>query len=833
MRHLAGSLCSLGFGLTAFCHAVTADGTTESQVPDAIVLRTTGADQHFAVALRASFRPAEVRRHIILVDTSASQQGVYRDQTITVLGKLIERIPAGHEVLVAAVDSGMELLTDGFVAAGSNELNASVASLQKRTPMGATDLALAIRESLGKTNASEISVAYIGDGMSAGDLMSVTDLDALVDQLHERRVTFHSMLLGPKVDRQLAGILANQTGGTLQTLNDETLNQSVGQLASDLQESVALVRDLKTANSGIELALPEVVALRADRHTVVYGHGAAAGELSVTGTVDGKSATWTVSTADMQNGGAEIRSLFEQASSTQGLNSPYVGLDGMKTASADLKAIVDQSIASAEAMAKNGQKKAALNLVQRALLLDSANPTLTAMAATLQDEQPIDKLGPPSADDGDAIIKRGAKNEILTQQLVQSVNAAIGEAKRTASDQPEYALTLLKDVLEAVRASKEVAPEKQAELDRRLVDAISKVDIARQTNDIREKQLQEARANLEARDELQQEMLQEEQRLETLISQVRGLLDRARHGDSPAFEEAEIAARTAIEMKPGNGTASAALVMSESSGQLSKAYELINLRHDRFLETLYQVELSHVPFPDEPPILYPPADVWRALSIARKEKYKSVSLRSQKEIERWLEKMLDEPLPRRLDYPGDESLGTILGEIADSYTDEGPYVMRILLDETDEEIGQDPQFLETTQVSNVDLSGITLRNALKLIFAKVKDAELTIMIKNEVMLVTTVATSELPENIETRVYDVADLVVPTQSFAQFGGGGQGGFGGGGFGGGGQGGGGFGGGGQGGFGGGGQGGFGGGGFGNVAPESNPNNGGINLKKKPGQ
>ncbi|MFO0980033.1 MAG: hypothetical protein U0996_26785 [Planctomycetaceae bacterium] len=818
--------------MTAFCHAVTADGTTESQVPDAIVLRSSGADQHFAVALRASFRPAEVRRHIILVDTSASQQGVYRDQSINILTKLIERIPVGHEVLVAAVDSGMELMTEGFVTSGSAELKNSVTNLSRRTPMGATDLALAIRESLGKTTASEISVAYIGDGLSAGDLMSVNDLDTLVDQLQSRQVTFHSMLLGPKVDRQLAGILANQTGGTLQTFSEESLNQSVGQLAQDIQESVALVRDLKTADSGVELALPEVVALRADRHTVVFGHGKPGNDLTVSGTVAGQKASWTVDSTEMQDGGAEIRSLYEQAKSTQGLNSPYVGLDGMKTASADLKAIVEQSISTAQAMANAGQKKAALNLVQRALLLDSANPTLTAMATSLQDEQPIDKLGPPSADDGDAINKRGAKNEILTQQLVQSVNAAIGEAKRTASDQPEYALTLLKDVLEAVRSSKEVAPEKQAELDRRLVDAISKVDIARQTNEIREKQLQEARANLEARDELQQEMLQEEQRLETLISQVRGLMDRARHGDSPAYEEAEIAARTAIEMKPGNGTASAALVMSESSGQLSKAYELINLRHDRFLETLYQVELSHVPFPDEPPILYPPADVWRALSIARKEKYKSVSLRSQKEIERWLEKMLDEPLPRRLDYPGDESLGTILGEIADSYTDEGPYVMRILLDETDEEIGQDPAFLETTQVSNVDLSGITLRNALKLIFAKVKDAELTIMIKNEVMLVTTVATSELPENIETRVYDVADLVVPTQSFAQFGGGGQGGFGGGGqggFGGGGQGGGGFGGGG---FGGGGQGGFGGGGFGAVAPESNPGNG-INLKKKPGQ
>ena len=275
-------------------------------------------------------------------------------------------------------------------------------------------------------------------------------------------------------------------------------------------------------------------------------------------------------------------------------------------------------------------------------------------------------------------------------------------------------------------------------------------------------------------------------------------MNRARHGDVYAYEQAQVVARTALDTEPGNGTATAALVMSVANDHLSRAYRLVHLRHNRFLETLYQVELSHVPFPDEPPVLYPPADVWRALTIARKKKYKSVALRSEKPVEIWLEEKLDEPIPD-LAYPGEESLSVILQYIADYYTDLGPHTMRILPDVSDPEI-DDIKYLESVNVTDVDLKGITLRNALKLMFAQVKDQELTFLIKNEVMLITTVATAESEVNLVTRIYDVADLVVPT--IVQQGGGQQGG----GQGGGQQGG------GQGGFGGGGQQGGGGGGFG---------------------
>ena len=855
MRHLAGSLCSLGLGVSAFCHAVMADTKTEQQAPDTVVFRTVAVtgQQHFAVAIRSSAVPAEIRRHVILIDTSASQTGRFRDGSIELLTALIERLPAGHQVKVAAVDTTFEPLTEGFQLTGSAELKQSVKSLASRTPMGATDLTSGLRAAFTENTSEPMSVLYIGDGISAADQLSVKNLDSLVDELLQHSVSFHALLLGPNVDTQLTGILAHQTGGTFEQPVALDAAASAERLATQMSAAPVFVKDVEVSGSGLKLAAGDSVALRADRHTVLFGQGSPAGSLTLSGhSADGSELVWKSAPGEVKEAGEEVRVLFTRAAESDGLISAVVGLEGLASSSQQFQTTITDSITAAERFQRAGQKETALAIVRNALLLDSGNATLTGLAAALQDgeanvESPVppvpvdevteplvdsgnDKLGPPSAAEGDVLSRAAADREIATQLLVQSVKAAIDEANRVSAEQPEYALTLLKDMLETIRSA-DVAPEKRNELDRRVVDAYASVNSNRQTNQIRQRDKSEHLANREAMDRLLQEAEIEEQRLQTLISQVRGLLDRARHGDVPAYEEAEIAARTALDMEPGNGTASAAVVMAEASGQLSKAYELVNLRADRFLEVLYQVELSHVPFPDEPPIQYPPADVWRLLTRSR-EKHQSVSLRSERPVELWLEQMLDMPID--LEHPANTPLEDIMTDVENYFTELGPYTMRIMLDETDPDIGTDPLFLTTTEVpSDIDLKGISLRNALKLIFAKVKDQDpgLTIMIKNEVMLVTTTDTANSEENLITRIYDVADLVVitqPMQGGGQGGGGGQ--FGGGGQGGGGQ----FGGGGQGG-GGGGQ--FGGGGFMSLPPEPAAEaEGGIklnngSLKKKP--
>ena len=255
-----------------------------------------------------------------------------------------------------------------------------------------------------------------------------------------------------------------------------------------------------------------------------------------------------------------------------------------------------------------------------------------------------------------------------------------------------------------------------------------------------------------------------------------------RHGDINGFENAETVSRTALDLKPGNGPATQALVMSEALGQLSKAYRLVNLRHDRFLATLYQVELSHVPFPDEPPIQYPPADVWRALTLTRVPRYESFDLRSEKPVEKWLQQMLKKPVPL-LDFPGDTPLKEVMETLSTYFTttygDDGgstgtDFRMTIWEDKAELEL-EGLTSLEDVTVTDINFEGITLQNALKLIFEQTVEPELTYVIQNEVFMITTLAKAESDDNLVTRVYPVADLVIPP---VQLGGGGGGGFGGG-------------------------------------------------------
>ena len=153
--------------------------------------------------------------------------------------------------------------------------------------------------------------------------------------------------------------------------------------------------------------------------------------------------------------------------------------------------------------------------------------------------------------------------------------------------------------------------------------------------------LAERQAAIESQQRLIDLATEQEYELEQLIDRVRALMEEGYHGNDDAFEEAEAVAEAAVDLQPGEGTSAAAVFTAEAAGQLNKAFRLRALRADKFLEVLYQVELSHVPFPDEPPILWPPAPVWRALTERRK-KWASVDLHKNSPAEEKIQAALIE-----------------------------------------------------------------------------------------------------------------------------------------------------------------------------------------------
>ncbi|MBL8819427.1 MAG: hypothetical protein JNL58_25570 [Planctomyces sp.] len=831
MRHLLGSTFSFGVCLAAVCHSASADRSVGTAVPDAMVHRYgTPADSYFALSLRGEAAEPTIRDFILLVDTSASQTGRYRDASQDLVNRVLTQLPVGSRVQLFAVDTTVEGLTSQPVPVNSAEVRAAVELLSSRTPLGATNLSVSM-EQIVKRQKTETrsSLIYIGDGLSSAGLLSAEQLSELTRSLQDKNISLHAALLGPKLDTQLMSVLANQTGGTVQILHSLDVAGASSSLVKSSQLAPVAVKSITVSGKGCELVAGDQILLRADRHTVIPGKGELSGDVVVRGvTVDGRNVSWTIPASGIQTAGGELKSIYGRAVVSDGLDMSVVGLNGLQSAAREFELSV---------------KAGTIQLTSAGQVSDEQSGVAPGSAD--------DSLKAPSAGEEEALRAAESKRQIRTQRLTQQVNAATDEARKYGASQPDYAAGMLKDIRETIAAEADINPEAKDELLRRVDSALINVQTSSDHARLELQQAAQREAVVEAQRKLLTETALDEERLQTMIDQVRGLLNRARHGDSNAYEDAEQVARKAIEMTPGDGTATAALVVSEAAGQLDKAYKLVNLRHDRFLETLYQVELSHVPFPDEPPVLYPPADVWRALTLTRKKKYESVDLRSEKPAEKWLRDMLDEPVPE-LEYQGEVSLKEILDQISEYYTNTygatggggagADYRMTIIPDFKEIELAGVTS-LEDVMIKDISLRGITLRNALELIFSQTEDPELTYMIRNEVMLITTVEFAESDENLITRVYPVGDLTI-SPSIRPSGGGGQGGFGGGGqggFGGGGQGG--FGGGGQGGFGGGGQGGFGGGGgFGSIPPEMlNPapaaGDSGISndaiqqLKKKP--
>ena len=158
-------------------------------------------------------------------------------------------------------------------------------------------------------------------------------------------------------------------------------------------------------------------------------------------------------------------------------------------------------------------------------------------------------------------------------------------------------------------------------------------------------------------------------------------------------------------------------------------------------------------------------------------------------VERWMHDILEEPVPL-LDFPGDTPLELVLETISTHYTkmhgatDDGDFALKIWVDKPELEL-EGFSSLEDITVSDVNFEGMTLQNALDLIFEQTVEPELTYEIRNEVLYITTLAKAESDEGLVTRVYNVehllnldyADGVLPLR--ASGGGVGGGGFGGGG------------------------------------------------------
>ncbi|HEX5472163.1 MAG TPA: hypothetical protein VFW73_09760, partial [Lacipirellulaceae bacterium] len=389
---------------------------------------------------------------------------------------------------------------------------------------------------------------------------------------------------------------------------------------------------------------------------------------------------------------------------------------------------------------------------------------------------------------GQLLDETEQRRRVLGQLMRREVENITIDARKTMAEDPQTAIQNLKLSLQKVEQAPELSPDLRAQLVDKLQIAIREAQHQAAIKDELAAQRQEEQAAARERRLLNERLSRSREKEKQLVDRFDALMNEGH------YDEALKVAATVHDVDPNGVTPVVAL---ESTELMRNDYLMQLTRAERwtgFFDTLYQAEKSSVPFPDDPPIVYPAAPIWEELSNRRKDRYGSMDLKATGDAEQRIEKALKSPL----NSTGLEFAATPLSDVVTQLQND--YGIPIQLDKP----ALDEAAIGTDTPVDASLHNISLRSALRLML---KNLQLTYIIQDEVLIITTKEAAE--KSLVVKVYPVADLVLPIDA-TTLGGIGGGGLGGGGLSGGGAGGGGFGGGG-GGFGGGG-GGFGGGGGG---------------------
>jgi general secretion pathway protein D len=209
------------------------------------------------------------------------------------------------------------------------------------------------------------------------------------------------------------------------------------------------------------------------------------------------------------------------------------------------------------------------------------------------------------------------------------------------------------------------------------------------------------------------------------------------------FPEAEIIAKKAKELDPSNPTAEIMVWKAKFGFRVDSNNKLRDSKEEGFWAALDSVEHSAIPFDDRHPIQY--GKNWSELSKKRAGKY-GPDNRTRTDEEKRIEKSLSRQVSLHFDG---EPLQNVIEQLAT---------------QSNINIRLDPQGLEEQQVNTdtkitINVDGIQMRSALNLIL---EPLQLGYTIKDEVLKITSVERQK--GAMESRVYPVADLVIPIPNF---------------------------------------------------------------------
>ncbi len=806
-------------------------------------------EQFFALSLQpdpaADLPTAEQSEVVIIIDTSATQTGPVRLESLEVLDELAASLPLNVKASLLACDVETVELTAGLVSATDAKWETAVARLKKRVPLGNTNLALAFRTALrqfSKSDAVQRTIVYIGDGVHRNHLLSSNEYAQMVKELVDMRVSVSSLAIGPAVDVANLAALANNTGGILLARDEiEESPQAMGRvLGSSLLLPVVWPAKVEVPTALASYFPKSLPPVRLDRDVVVIGKSAMkgeAGKVTVQGTASGKNVTlaWDVTPEVSNPDMGFLASAVEAAQVDDGLTLPALGSAGLRAMSFVLADTSTEMVKAGEFALKSGEAEGAKQIAEEALkkdpnntdaisLLNAAKKILEAIPAGkfMQTGNPFgeDPFGEPAtpaapatpAQDSDpfgapavpapAAAEVAAPSELVqpsapavrpapanaapsapasdmnasmldeaygagsllaqemqlrqaaAQALEQDVRAQLQAATLQMSKDPGSVKNALKARLEELDSAVDLDPAVRSTL-RDQVRSKIQIAAAEEAKYIdRIQRAETVRAQADASQRILAEISRKDESVKQLSEQFNYLLSQKDY-----LEASKDVAPEIEQLIPDTPMANSVRETSSLQANYAIVKQAFKDREQGFVDAMRGIEVAAVPI-DEPAIIYPPAEVWQALSARRKERYGAINLaggsKSDQKITAALKQTAD-----NIDFQG-EPLNQVMETLQDLYN------IPIRLNTVELGVaGVNPD-----EPINIKLPPVSLRSALRQILAEIDIAELTYTIRDEVLLITTQEDADAVPQV--KVYPVGDLVVTPAMLQMSGGGGMGG-----------------------------------------------------------
>ena len=790
---IAAFAATILFAGTAHFASVAADRATvtfvEASPPSA------AGDPVTAVGLRSRPQPRpESAAIVVLVDTSASQSGEFRARSLEAVRTILAAAAPGDVFSVAAVDVTCTPLTASFHAAGADEIATGLSRLEARTPLGSTDFVSGLAAAADRLAARSEPrfIVYVGDGTGI-EGVDPDEFAACVKRLADQHIAVSSIGVGPQINWPLLAATAAGTGGLYaQDSADAAASIARGHVHAVAWPAAATC--VAPGDRRVSLLPTRVPPLRSDRDSVVLARGAAAGgelELTIAGHASPPAPEkLAIPAGEPADANAYLAELARNAVSTDGVFLPLAGRETLAVARDVIHREAAQLATLSRQAEETGVHDSAVRLAEASLRRDpdNAEAAVIRQAALKQAEVGVEELPagdpfvPPAT--GDAAIDEAATElaemqamrRVAGQALERDVAVRIRDARQMLATDPDRARDLLKDAREVVARSTDLDAAARERLLAQIEMRVREANI-RSREKIECELAEERRAAIgRERQRLNSELDAREAKIKQLVNRYNALVEEGiRVGysqserypkiiqgeavtgyeePSTAFLEAERVVGDEILRETGELYANYPIPMparelGRTAGLVAKIreYDAENYRTRRdqergFMDMLHLVDVAGIPFPDDPPIIYPTAAIWRRMSDRRKQ-YRREAYDPLSAPEKKIYDSLDTETG-----PGFRFEMNSLKDLKAAI--EAQYGIPVVFDTKALE-GFDLE--EPTITEN--LPGIPLRSALRQILGA---NDLTYVVKDDVLRLTTKQAAA--ETMIVRAYPVGDLVIP-------------------------------------------------------------------------